>query len=103
MSAVSPTPAETARKGSVLAARALAEPGRAAAVAAVMGLSESTISRIKNERLDEVLLFLAHLGLKATPTSYRCIDERTFEAYQVLWEKAMSMTTPAKLIFEDAD
>eukprot|EP00456_Euglypha_rotunda_P001730 TRINITY_DN10334_c0_g2_i4.p2 TRINITY_DN10334_c0_g2~~TRINITY_DN10334_c0_g2_i4.p2 ORF type:complete len:115 (+),score=24.96 TRINITY_DN10334_c0_g2_i4:333-677(+) len=94
MSLSSPTPAERARKGAVLAARALAEPGRAAAVASVMGLSESTISRIKNERLDEILLFLAHLGLKVTPASYRCIDERTFEAYQVLWEKAMSMTTP---------
>ncbi|CAN5715078.1 hypothetical protein BH10PSE18_BH10PSE18_08070 [soil metagenome] len=68
-----------------------------------MGLSESTISRIKNERLDEVLLFLAHLGIKCVPTSYRCIDERTFEAYQILWEKAMSQTTPGKLIFEDAE
>lgn len=103
MSAVSPTPIERARKGAVLAARVLSEPGRAAGVASSMGLSESTISRIKNERLDEVLLFLAHLGIKCVPTSYRCIDERTFEAYQILWEKAMSQTTPGKLIFEDAE
>ncbi|OUM01772.1 hypothetical protein A8M77_14520 [Variovorax sp. JS1663] len=68
-----------------------------------MGLSESTVSRIKNERLDEVLLFLAHLGIKCVPSSFRCVDERTFEAYQILWEKALSQTSPAKLIFEEAD
>lgn len=87
----------------MLAARALAEPGRAAAVATAMGLSESTISRIKNERLDEVLLFLAHLGIKCVPSSFQCVDEKTFAAFQVLWEKAMSQTSAARLIFEDAD
>lgn len=68
-----------------------------------MGLSESTVSRIKNERLEEVLLFLAHLGIKCVPSDYQCVDSKTFGAFQVLWEKAMSMTTPAKLIFEEAD
>ncbi|WP_431509878.1 hypothetical protein [Variovorax sp. DAIF25] len=83
--------------------RALAEPGRAAGVAAAMGLSEATISRIKNERLEEVLTFLAHLGFKTVPAEFQCVDERTFAAFQILWEKAMSQTSAAKLIFEEAD
>ncbi|WP_294375864.1 hypothetical protein [Pseudacidovorax sp.] len=103
MSASSPTPAERARKGCVLVARALAEPGRAAAVATLMGLSESTVSRIRNERVDEVLLFLAHLGLKVVPSDFQCVDQKTFGAFQVLWERAMSQTSAARLIFEDAD
>lgn len=103
MTAVSPSPSERARKGAVLAARALAEPGRAAGVAAAMGLSESTVSRIRNERLDEVLLFLAHLGIKCVPSDYQCVDQKTFAAFQILWERAMSQTSAAKLIFEEAD
>ncbi|MBP6897326.1 MAG: hypothetical protein KBC94_23160 [Pseudacidovorax sp.] len=87
----------------MLVARALAEPGRAAAVATLMGLSESTVSRIRNERVDEVLLFLAHLGLKVVPSDFQCVDQKTFGAFQVLWERAMSQTSAARLIFEDAD
>jgi hypothetical protein len=86
-----------------LALRALQEPGRASALATSMGLSESTVSRIKTERLEEALLFLAHLGLKTVPTEYQCVDPKTFAAFEVLWERAMSQTTPTKLIFEEAD
>lgn len=101
MTASSFSPTDTHRKASVLVARALAEPGRAAALATALGTSESTISRIKNERLDEVLMFIAHLGLKLVPTGYRCVDERTFMAFEHLWSRAMQSTSPAKLIFED--
>lgn len=86
-----------------LALRALQEPGKAGALAVAMGLSDSTVSRIKTERLEEVLLFLAHLGIKAVPADYQCVDPKTFAAFETLYAKAMSMTTPAKLIFEDAD
>jgi len=85
----------------VLAARVLSEPGRAAGIAAAMGVSESTISRMRNERLDEILLFLAHLGIKCVPSEFQCVDQKTFAAFQILWEKAMSQTSAAKLIFEE--
>lgn len=103
MPSSSVSPPERARKSAVLVARALAEPGRAAALAIALGTSESTVSRIRNERLDEVLMFLAHLGLKVVPGDYQCVDQKTFAAFQVLWEKAMRQTSAAKLIFEDAD
>ncbi len=48
-------------------------------------------------------MFLAHLGLKVVPADYQCVDQKTFAAFQVLWEKAMRQTSAAKLIFEDAD
>ena len=86
-----------------LALRALQEPGKAGAAAASMGVSDSSISRIKTERLEEVLVFLAHLGLKCVPSDFQCVDQKTFAAFQILWEKAMSQTSAAKLIFEDAD
>jgi hypothetical protein len=103
MVASSSTPLERARKGVQLALRALQEPGKAGALAVSMGISDSTVSRIKTERLEEVLLFLSHLGIKCVPSEYQCVDPKTFAAFEVLFAKAMSQTTPAKLIFEDAD
>lgn len=83
--------------------RALQEPGRAAGVATAMGLSEATVSRIKNERIEEAVMFMAYLGLKVVPSDYQCVDSKTFAAFEVLYAKAMSQTTPAKLIFEDSE
>lgn len=68
-----------------------------------MGVSDATVSRIKNERLEEAVHFLSHLGLKVVPSDYQCVDSKTFAAFEVLWHKAMSQTTPGRLIFEDAD
>lgn len=103
MSAVSPTPVERARKSHLTILRALQEPGRQVAIATAMGTSESTVSRFKNDHLESFAAILAHAGLKVVPAEYQCIDSKTFAAFQVLWEKAMSQTTAAKLIFEDAD
>lgn len=74
MDASSRAPAETARKGVQLAFQRLQEPGKAGAVAAAMGLSDSTVSRIKTERMEEVIGFLAHLGLKVVPAEFKCVD-----------------------------
>lgn len=86
-----------------LVLRALQEPGKAGAVAVAMGLSDATVSRIKTERLEEVLQYLAFLGMKVVPSDYQCVDPKTFAAFEVLYERAMSMTTPGKLIFEDQE
>lgn len=68
-----------------------------------MGISESTVSRFKTDQLEQLCGFLAHLGLKVVPSEFQCVDQKTFAAFQVLWERAMSQTSAAKLIFEDAD
>lgn len=78
MPTLSRTPAETARNGARLALQRLQEPGRAVAVAAAMGISESTVSRLKNERMEEVVLMLAHLGLKLVPSEFRCVDPAAY-------------------------
>lgn len=63
-----------------------------------MGVSDATISRIKNERMEEVLLMLAHLGFKLVPSAHRCVSLETFDfltrsharvmavAPQLIWE-----------------
>lgn len=90
MTPVSRTPAETARKGAALAFQALQDPGTAGAVAVAMGLSESTVSRIKNERLGEVLTMLAHLGLKVVPADFRCVDAATYSFLTATHQRVMA-------------
>lgn len=79
---------ERARKGFQLALRMLEEPGKAGDVANAMGLADSSASRIKNERLEEAILFLAHLGLKVVPADAKCMDPRD---YDFLVEKVQRM------------
>ncbi len=99
MAPVSPAPAERARKGVQLALHRLQEPGKAGSVATAMGVSDSTVSRIKTERLEEVVLFLVHLGLKVVPSEFKCVDPAAYafltqthervmrKAPQLIWEQ----------------
>jgi len=69
----------------------LQEPGTAVAVAAAMGTSESTVSRIKTERLEEVLRLMAHLGMKVVPADYKCVNPASYEFLTTTHEKVMRM------------
>lgn len=100
MPPVSKTPPETARKGLHLALQALQEPARAGALAVAMGVSESTVSRIKNDQLDKVLLLLAHLGLKVVPTEFRCVDPATYAFLTATHQRVMQK---APQLIWDAD
>lgn len=92
------TPTERARKGATLVLQRLQEPGTQSALAVAMGCSEAQVSRIKNAHLDEVLLFLAHLGIKLVPVDHTCVAKETYEfltrtharvmqqAPQLIWE-----------------
>lgn len=90
MTEVSKTPAETARKGVQRALQALQEPGKAGAVAALMGVSDSTVSRIKTERLEEVINLLAFLGLKVVCSESKCVDRSAYEFLTKTHERVMA-------------
>lgn len=89
MSAVSILPAERARKGVSLVLQRMETAGTGAQLAVSMGVSETTISRIKNERLEETLLLMAHLGLKCVPTSFRCVDQATYDFLTATHQRVM--------------
>jgi hypothetical protein len=72
-----------------LALQALHEPGKAGAVAALMGVSDSTVSRIKTERLEEVVLLLAYLGLKVVPAEFKCVDPDAYAFLTKTHERVM--------------
>jgi hypothetical protein len=80
MRAVSVNPAERARKAYLTVLQRLQEPGSAVAVAAAMGVSESTVSRLKNEQMESLCAVIAHLGLKVVPVEMQCFKPEMVQA-----------------------
>lgn len=78
MPSASLAPTERARKAVSLVLQAMEDPGKAGALAVAMGVSDATVSRIKNERLKEVALLCAHLGIKWVPADHTCVDAATY-------------------------
>ena len=74
MSEVSETAHERSRKAHSLVLQGMKEI-KQTAIAAAMGISESTVSRIKNEDLEACIQFLYHVGWKVVPQDHRCIPE----------------------------
>lgn len=61
----------------------LQEPGTQVALASDIGVSESTISRFKNEQLETFCSVIAHLGLKVVPAEMRCFSTDEIQALLV--------------------
>lgn len=101
MTAVSPSPLERARKVESTILQALSSPGTQAAIAVVLGLSESTISRMKNDHLGTFCAVLAHAGLKVVPAAYRCVDPEKMAALSMLLDAALRKQSPVDLMWDD--
>lgn len=72
MTEASLTPQEKARKAHAKVLQAMQSPGKGGAVAAVLGVSDSTVSRIKTEHMEGVLSLLYALGFKVVPEEVVC-------------------------------
>lgn len=84
MTPVSAPPAERARKAYLTVLQRLQDSGKQAAVAAAMGVSDSTISRFKNEQLETLCGVLSHLGLKVVPVEMQCFPPERVQALLTL-------------------
>ena len=101
MAPVSMPPPERARKAVALVFQALQEPGKAGALAVAMGVSDATISRIKNERLQECAELCAHLGIKWVPASARCVSPETFDFLTRTHQRVMNVAP--QLVWESEE
>lgn len=101
MSAVSPTPAERARKSHIVILRALQESGRQVAIASATGVSESTISRFKSEQAEQFCQILAHAGLKVVPVEMQCFAPDHVQALLTLARSHLhTIQTPEQLTWD---
>lgn len=102
MDALSRTPLESARKMRSCVLQAVQRGATQAAIAAAMGTSESTLSRLINDHLDHFASMLAHAGLKVVKAERVCVDRQMYEAMSRIASKAMADGDIAqRLIWED--
>lgn len=111
MARVSFQAAESARAVTLATARArdclstvlqaLAESGTAARLAAESGVSEATVSRWKNERLEESINLLSHLGFRVISAEHKVLDPKAYDFVVGAVIKAMQ-TAPGIILGVDA-
>lgn len=89
MPSSSGTPAERARKAHSAILQAVQRDATQNAIAAAMGVSASTVSRLVNEHLEPFTLMLAHAGLKVVPCTYRCVSGETYDFLTKTHERVM--------------
>lgn len=100
MVALSMTPQERARKIQRIVLQRVQRDASQAAVAAAMGVSESTVSRLLSEHLDKLAAVLAHAGLKVVPVERVCVDPSMYEAMTRIATRAMAdVETAQRLVW----
>lgn len=70
--------------------QALAAKGQGA-VAQVMGISDSSISRWKADEIPVMAKFITALDLKIVPSTFICVDPAYLNALQVLARQALEV------------
>lgn len=84
MNPVSITPPERARKIVCTVLKAVQRDATQTAIAASMGASESTVSRLLSDHLEKLALVLAHAGLKVVSADSRCFAPEYVDALLVM-------------------
>jgi hypothetical protein len=83
MATVSPQIVERSRKNVTTILKSLSSTGQTVA-ASFMGVSESTVSRMKDQELEKLSDLLAACGLKVVPESMQCFPAEHVEALRIL-------------------
>lgn len=83
MTTVSAAPAERSRKNLTAILKALSEVGQAR-VAERLGVSESTVSRMKDTEIERMAAVLSACGLKVVPEDWRDVEPELLRALSVL-------------------
>ncbi|HAC90928.1 MAG TPA: hypothetical protein DCF63_09890 [Planctomycetaceae bacterium] len=102
MDTFSTSPSERARKSHAAVLQALSRPGTQVAIATAMGISETQVSRMKNEQLEQICVLLAHAGMKVVSNDKVCVNREAYESMSYIASKAMADRDISKrLIWED--
>jgi predicted XRE-type DNA-binding protein len=101
MDQASPDPHAKARRISSTVLQATQRDGKQTAIAAAMGVSDSTVSRLLSDHLDKFALVLAHAGLKVVPIEMQCFPKDQVHALLTLAKGHLSQIDhPDQLTWE---
>jgi hypothetical protein len=99
MNEVSAMVNEMTRKIERVILHSLADTGQAKA-ATLMGLSESTVSRMKDGQIHAICQLISACGLKVVPAKYKCLDPIKAQAMVTLYEAALArISNPIELLW----
>lgn len=101
MSLLSHSPIERARKSHARILQSVQEPGSQVAIAKTLGTSESTVSRIKNQMLEDVLAFLYCAGWKVVQSDRVCVDPGALDFMRRTTSRVMSQSELAAQLWEE--
>lgn len=77
----------------------LQEPGMGVALAATLGVSESTVSRMKTDHLEGVLAFLYAAGFKLVAQGKVCVDAAELNMLRKAYVRAVQNEQLAAQLF----
>lgn len=83
-------PKARARKIASVILKATQRDATQAAIAAEMGVSESTLSRMLSEQLDKFSLLIAHAGLRLVDKEMRCFPPDYVDALLLMAKQHLS-------------
>lgn len=99
MSELCAGPLERARKAHATILQRLQEPGRGVSLATTLGVSESTISRLKNDQLENVLAFIHALGFRLVEHGKTCVDAGEIQMLRKTYARAVQDDLVAARLF----
>lgn len=99
MSELCISPLERSRKAFTRILQALQAPGTQVAIAASLGASESTVSRIKSDKLQESLAFLYAAGFKVVSQEKVCIDGEALKFMRGVTANVLANEQQAQQLF----
>lgn len=100
MSEFLPTPAEKARKALATVLQVLKSNGKQGQVATSLGVSDSTMSRLVNDHMEQVIAALYHSGYKVVPQEMACYPSAQVEAWFGVYKNSVSRAETAAQLFE---
>lgn len=102
MSELSLTPTERARKAYTEFLNAMKPAGTAQKIAELMGTSETTISNIKNQKVEDAIHLLYQLGYKIVSGDRVCVSRDMYQAVTTVARRALAnQDTADSLMWED--
>jgi hypothetical protein len=99
MSQLCLSPLERSRNAHGRVLQAMQATGTGVALSIAMGKSEATISRIKNDQLEDVLALLYHLDFKIVTGSKVCVDVGELNMLRQTYSRAVQNEKLAAQLF----
>ncbi len=100
MTLLSATPIERARKAHGRILQSLQEPGSQVALAKTLGVSESKVSRLKNESLEDALALIYLCGFKIVDEDAVTIRPEALQFMRQSLARVLADDAMAKTLFE---